>query len=62
MALKGKFPTEYRYRKDKPRSVQATGEFRAPRKGEFFLSGAIVEAYEARQDMNTKYWIAKEED
>lgn len=28
------------------------GEFRAPRAGEWFLSGAIVEAYEAFSDMN----------
>jgi len=36
-----------------------TGEFRAPRKGEWFLSGAIVEAYRALTDkMTTKYHIA----
>jgi hypothetical protein len=33
---------------------------RAPRKGEFFLSGAIVSAYEAKADMTTPYYIAQE--
>lgn len=37
---------------------RATGEFRAPRKGEFYLSGAIVEAYPAPNDLSTAYWIA----
>lgn len=37
---------------------KATGEFRNPRKGEFFLSGAIIEAYEAWHDMTMPYWIA----
>jgi hypothetical protein len=36
-----------------------TGEFREPKKGEWYLSGAIVEAYKARNDLTTKYWIAK---
>ena len=37
-----------------------TGEFRPPLKGEWFLSGAIVAAYQAPNDLSTKYWIAKE--
>jgi len=31
---------------------------RAPRKGEWFISGAIPVAYKAKQDMNTEYYIA----
>jgi hypothetical protein len=36
-----------------------TGEMRAPRKGEWFLSGAVVEAYYAPNDLSTPYHIAK---
>ncbi len=34
------------------------GEFRTPRKGEFYLSGAIVAAYRASHDMTSPYRIA----
>jgi hypothetical protein len=34
-----------------------TGEFRAPRKGEWYASGAIVEAYQAPNDLKSSYWI-----
>jgi hypothetical protein len=40
-------------------SYRATGEFRPPLRGEFFLSGAIVEAYRAPNDLSTPYWIAE---
>lgn len=36
-----------------------TGEFRPPKKGEMFLSGAIVEGYVAYADMDTPYHIAR---
>jgi len=36
-----------------------TGEFREPRKGEFYLSGAIVAAYRAPNDLSTKFHIAR---
>lgn len=39
--------------------ARATGEFRPPRKGEWYLSGAIVEAYQARADLTTSFHIAK---
>lgn len=44
-----------------PSQVKArwTGEFREPRQGEWFLSGAIVEAYRAKANMTTKRHIAK---
>lgn len=37
-----------------------SGEFRQPKKGEFFLSGAIVESYKAFNDLTISYWIARE--
>ena len=36
-----------------------TGEKRPPRKGEWYLSGAIVEAYKAANDLTTDYHIAR---
>jgi hypothetical protein len=55
-APKGTFPSEFltgriRYR--------ATGEFRAPKAGEYFLSGAKIMAYRAPNDLSGKYWIAE---
>ena len=37
----------------------ATGEKRPPRKGEWYLSGAIVEAYRAPNDLSTPHHIAR---
>jgi hypothetical protein len=39
---------------------KATGEFRAPKKGEYYLSGAIIQAYRANADFNDnmQFWIA----
>jgi len=37
----------------------ATGEFREPRKGEWFLSGSYIEAYRAENDLPTAYHIAR---
>lgn len=37
----------------------ATGEFRAPRQGEWFLSGSYIEAYRAENDLSTAYNIAR---
>lgn len=37
-----------------------SGEFRAPRKGEFYLSGAIPLAWEAPNDLGTAYHILRE--
>lgn len=36
-----------------------TGEMRPPRQGEWYLSGAIIEAYKAPNDLTTPYHIAK---
>lgn len=35
-----------------------TGEKRYPKAGEWFLSGAVVEAYRAQKDLSTPYHIA----
>jgi len=50
---KGYFPGEQLKTRFK-----ATGEFRPPKKGEFYLSGAIIEAYRAPNDLSQAYWIA----
>ena len=39
---------------------KASGEFRPPRKGEHYLSGAIITAYRAPNDLDSPYWIAVE--
>ncbi len=36
-----------------------TGEKRCPKKGEWYLSGAIVEAYRAPNDLSSQFHIAK---
>ena len=45
----------------RPQKVKAvaTGEKRPPRAGEWYLSGAIVEAYRAPNDLTTPYHIAR---
>lgn len=44
-----------------PQRVMAvfSGELRPPKKGEWYLSGAIVEAYQAPNDLQDAYYIAK---
>jgi hypothetical protein len=37
----------------------ATNEFREPKKGEWYLSGAPVECYQAPNDLTMKFRIAK---
>lgn len=37
-----------------------TNEFRAPKAGEFYLSGAIPHAYKAHNDLAQRYRIMKE--
>lgn len=34
-----------------------TGEFRQPCEGEWYLSGAVPEAYKALAPLDTSYWI-----
>lgn len=42
------------------RKFIATGEFRPPKFREWFISGAIPEAYQAGADLKDPYWIAIE--
>lgn len=37
----------------------ATGEYRPPTAGEYFISGAIPEVYEARHPLTTAYHLAR---
>ena len=39
--------------------AKPTGEFRPPKKGEWYLSGAIIEAYRAKADLVDSYVIAE---
>lgn len=39
--------------------AMATGEKRPPKRGEWYLSGASVEAYRAPNDLSTPYHIAR---
>ena len=34
-------------------------EFRSPKKGEWYLSGAIVEGYKAFDDLTVIFWVVK---
>lgn len=36
-----------------------TGEKRPPKKGEWYLSGAIIEAYQASNDLLSSHYIAR---
>lgn len=54
---KGYYPGEYTF-KDVDKRYSATGEFRPPRKGEYYLSGAIITAYKAVNDLTQSHWIA----
>ena len=39
--------------------AQPTGEKRPPKKGEWYLSGAIIEAWQAPNDLATPFHIAR---
>ena len=51
-------PFEFFPRRFLPRWVRVI-EFRRPRKGENYLSGAIVVAYLAPNDLSTPFWICE---
>ena len=53
------FPYEGMHADDLSRTAVKTSEFRAPRKGEYFLSGALPIAYLAYNDMSTRYRIMR---
>jgi hypothetical protein len=50
----GVYPGEHRSTK-----YRATGAFRCPRAGEYYLSGAIIQAWRAPNDLSSPYWIAE---
>lgn len=59
-APKGVYPSATPYiRLARESGFIATGEFRPPTRGEWYLSGAIIHAYEAPNALTTPYWIAK---
>lgn len=33
--------------------------YRAPRSGEYYVSGAIPEVYQTRNDLESKYWVVE---
>jgi hypothetical protein len=43
---------------DNPHTYEVVG-FQTPKKGDYFLSGAVVQAYKAENDLNTFYWVVK---
>jgi hypothetical protein len=56
--MKKKYPGWNRY--EKIAYYERTGEFRAPKKGEYYLSGAIPEAYRAPNDLSMEFHILRE--
>ena len=58
---KGQFPAANPYERDIAPGIKykATGEYRTPNKGEWYLSGAIILAYLSPGNLNGPYWIAK---
>lgn len=55
-----RFPLALPYSVRHPRfEAQPTGEFRPPRKNEWYISGAIPEVYQAPNDLSTAFHIAR---
>lgn len=50
---------ERRYASIENDRVTPTGEFRPPRKGEWYLSGSIIEGYRAPSDLSVKHFIGR---
>lgn len=60
-APRGTYPGERSLRVGgKYQRFKATGQFRPPKKGEYYLSGAEIFAYRAPNDLSQPYWIAVE--
>ena len=57
--LRTLYPVDKKEHKFPEIAAVSTGEKRYPRKGEYFLSGAEVTAYEAYQDLTQSYHIAR---
>lgn len=61
----GKMPKggwDKKYRGERGGWFVATKQFRKPKKGEFYISGAEPTAYEAPNDLNYEFYIAKRVD
>jgi len=43
---------------DRPQWFERTGEYRPPKKGEYYISGAIPEVYQAPNDLSQDHTIA----
>jgi hypothetical protein len=52
-------PSESRYATRRGYRIQSTGEYRAPRAGEWFISGDPAEGYYAPNDLTMKYYIGR---
>lgn len=50
---------EKRYADRRTDRVTPTGEFRCPRKGEWYLSGSIIEGYRAPSDLSMPFHIGR---
>lgn len=58
--IKGKiFPVHEAPYRHYGKKCIATGEYRRPKKGELFISGAKPGGYIATNDLSTRYYIAK---
>lgn len=53
------YPIRDYFPNNKKFTAVPTGEFRPPKKGEWYLSGAVVEAYKARNDLTQEFHIAR---
>ena len=56
--LGDRHPAQKSYLDDSIKAIN-TKEYRNPKKGDWFLSGAEVTAYKAPNDLSCKYYIAK---
>lgn len=52
-------PSESRYATRQGYRIQSTGEYRAPKAGEWFISGDPAEGYYTPNDLTMKYYIGK---
>lgn len=52
-------PTEAWYKGNEHKYYIKTGEFRAPRKGEYYLSGAIPYPYKSCGDLTIEFHIVR---
>lgn len=56
---RGLFPAAPEYASLEPDTMFAATEYRIPVKGDWYLSGAIVEAYLSPATLSYPFWIAR---